>query len=460
MRSVEKSPSPTKSKGAFGGRSGKQRKSIFQFNLSPEKKSTRSTRRRSDASNVSETAEEITKAIDMLEDVHEPLPAPVAVMMPEIDAQDDYIPPMEDDYTVPEADQDETTEPQSAEPIEGPNIKRKRGRPRKSDLSEDGPGNDSAISLQEDITEVHRTPRRVEGDEEIHSSPQKHSSGKRRRITVDLSTTVTENDTYTSEPVVDLTSPIRPSHVQSAGQLSATSSRFVRDMSSSSASAYSAGPEGSVEPEEYQPDIEASPEANRRRKSDGKATTRKARETDTRQQPTKRRTAKGTVRPAKAAAPSNSRSDGEDANGPTRRGPQSIVELRAGTPMEDEGVTMTRSGRASIKPLQYWKNEQFIWRHGEVEGVVRAQEVEQPKRKVIKRKTDGRLGSIVEGEEEKEEDEEVEAEDLLPELWEEELGVINGPVRPWDAEIQNGDMSQEVDEGNILIVITQDIDNG
>lgn len=99
---------------------------------------------------------------------------------------------------------------------------------------------------------------------------------------------------------------------------------------------------------------------------------------------------------------------------------------------------MTRSGRPSIKPLKFWQNESFVWRNGEVDGIVRAHEIEQPKRTYTKRRKQTRLGSIMEEEE---------AEDLLPEVWEDELGVINGPVRSWDADIGAGSAHEDIDEG-------------
>jgi centromere protein C len=129
-------------------------------------------------------------------------------------------------------------------------------------------------------------------------------------------------------------------------------------------------------------------------------------------------------------------------DGLKKPGPKSIVSLRAGTPAEDEGAKTTRSGRTSIKPLKYWCNETYIWNHGEVEGIVRADPVEQPKpkRAAPSRKKGTRLGPIKEDEEED--------EDLLPEAWEQELGVINSTVRAWDPRTGTGSTDVEgVNEG-------------
>jgi centromere protein C len=131
-------------------------------------------------------------------------------------------------------------------------------------------------------------------------------------------------------------------------------------------------------------------------------------------------------------------------DGLKKPGPKSIVNLRAGTPAEDEGAKTTRSGRTSIKPLKYWCNETYIWNQGEVEGIVRAEPVEQPKpkRAAPSRKKGTRLGPIKEDEEED--------EDLLPEAWEQELGVINSTVRAWDPRTGTGSTDVEgVNEGMI-----------
>jgi len=153
----------------------------------------------------------------------------------------------------------------------------------------------------------------------------------------------------------------------------------------------------------------------------------------------KKKQASASVEPRPRAS-RDSESVGPD--GLKKPGPKSIVNLRAGTPAEDEGAKTTRSGRTSIKPLKYWCNETYIWNQGEVEGVVRAEPVEQPKpkRAAPSRKKATRLGPIKEDEEED--------EDLLPEAWEQELGVINSTVRAWDPKTGTGSIEADgVNEG-------------
>ncbi|KAI7195686.1 hypothetical protein KC363_g1322 [Hortaea werneckii] len=121
---------------------------------------------------------------------------------------------------------------------------------------------------------------------------------------------------------------------------------------------------------------------------------------------------------------------------PTSRGgsmgPVSNVNLRATTPFEDAGSNVTRSGRPVYKPLQYWANETRVWRHGQVEGIVRAEEVEKPKPKKGKKRgrkpkkqTNGtsKLDDI---------EEESETESTFADEWEDSVGVIAGSVAAYD----------------------------
>lgn len=149
--------------------------------------------------------------------------------------------------------------------------------------------------------------------------------------------------------------------------------------------------------------------------------------------------------PRASKQPANSHRESaspESETGAKKKGPRSIVRLRAGTPAEDEGATVTRSGRTSFKPLQYWKSESFTYNHGEIDGIVRASEVPQVKQtirrgKVNKKKKRAALDSIREEDDEEEEDEE-----LQPEMWESELGgEIRAKIKEWDPE--TGDVKKQ-----------------
>lgn len=114
-------------------------------------------------------------------------------------------------------------------------------------------------------------------------------------------------------------------------------------------------------------------------------------------------------------------------------GPVSNVNLRATTPFEDAGSNVTRSGRPVYKPLQYWANETRVWRHGQVEGIVRAEEVEKPKPKKGKKRgrkpkkqTNGTTTKLDDIEEESE------TESTFADEWEDSVGVIAGSVAAYD----------------------------
>jgi len=132
--------------------------------------------------------------------------------------------------------------------------------------------------------------------------------------------------------------------------------------------------------------------------------------------------------------------------GSSRAPPVSNVHLRATTPFEDAGDRVSRYGRAVIKPLQYWANESRVWKNGECEGIIRAEEVEKPKPKAKKRgrkakKGISRLEDIDEGDSE--------TESVIADEWEEELGVIAGPVAYWDPATQQSDAKSVMRDGKL-----------
>ncbi|OCK74530.1 hypothetical protein K432DRAFT_386757 [Lepidopterella palustris CBS 459.81] len=116
---------------------------------------------------------------------------------------------------------------------------------------------------------------------------------------------------------------------------------------------------------------------------------------------------------------------------------RSLQILRQGTPMDDEGVRTTRSGRSSVKPVDWWKNERIKYDYlGNKEAVVRAEDVvkeQRAPRKTSKRK---RGMSIVREEEEEEELEE----------WEENPGFVVGHVNRWDETIGVASRDEEEQE--------------
>jgi centromere protein C len=149
---------------------------------------------------------------------------------------------------------------------------------------------------------------------------------------------------------------------------------------------------------------------------------------------------------------------------PMPRTNRGLVILRRETPMEGNGFKQTRSGRNSIKPLAYWKNERVEYSEDEnedqfgkflmprIKEVVRADEVEEPKRHKSKSKSSKSKKHRPEPESEDEEDE--------VEPWETEPGRIYGEIRNWDPEDQLGSMAEEREEELALsaaAIITREI---
>jgi hypothetical protein len=134
-----------------------------------------------------------------------------------------------------------------------------------------------------------------------------------------------------------------------------------------------------------------------------------------------------------------------------RAGSVSNVNLRATTPFEDAHSRLSRSGRPIMAPLKHWAGESYVWKNGEVEGIIRADEVMTPKgnkkkgsktkRRVPRaggRATVYDLGMIAE---------ERDMESMVPDDWEEQVGVIAGTVAAWDPELQQGNPEIPIREG-------------
>ncbi|QIX02463.1 hypothetical protein AMS68_007980 [Peltaster fructicola] len=163
-------------------------------------------------------------------------------------------------------------------------------------------------------------------------------------------------------------------------------------------------------------------------------------------------TARSTSRKVRIEAPqrrrhrygsSDDESDSASDSGRSHRGTRSNVRYRSGTPMEDAGQRTTRSGRAVMKPLEWWSGESFIWDKGEVTGVKRATSVEperrtNKKRAVHKKKTN----KIKEGLDAIDEQD----EDCLPSDWEQEVGIVTGDVATYDHALELGDVNNIITE--------------
>lgn len=125
-------------------------------------------------------------------------------------------------------------------------------------------------------------------------------------------------------------------------------------------------------------------------------------------------------------------------------GPSNNMHLRATTPFEDSQGRQSRFGRNIIGPLKFWANEARIWKHGEVEGIVRAEEVAKPSRKKPKKKGKKAKKGIPKLDDI---DEESETESVMADEWEQDVGVIAGTVANWDPEQQTGNPDDPIKEG-------------
>jgi centromere protein C len=101
--------------------------------------------------------------------------------------------------------------------------------------------------------------------------------------------------------------------------------------------------------------------------------------------------------------------------------------------MEDAGMRTTRSGRSSIKPVEWWKGEgvKYDYTGGNVE-VVRAEEREVAKPKRGRQRQKRKVKA-----EESDDDEELAD-------WEADPGILQGSVYIWDPEL--GIATNEVED--------------
>jgi centromere protein C len=102
-----------------------------------------------------------------------------------------------------------------------------------------------------------------------------------------------------------------------------------------------------------------------------------------------------------------------------------------------------------MAPLKHWAGESYVWKNGEVEGIIRADEVKTPrgsKKKGSKTKRRvpraGRRGNDLDMIAE-----ESDTESTVPDDWEEQIGVIAGTVAAWDPDAQQGNPEIPIREG-------------
>lgn len=111
----------------------------------------------------------------------------------------------------------------------------------------------------------------------------------------------------------------------------------------------------------------------------------------------------------------------------------------------DQQAAHTRSGRVSVRPLAYWRNERCVYGDGEVDlgqryplstikEIIRTEELEPEKKAGKKRKTSKKSKTHIR---------EDESDDDERDVWETEEGILHGYIKKWDAEKQAASNDEE-----------------
>jgi centromere protein C len=136
-----------------------------------------------------------------------------------------------------------------------------------------------------------------------------------------------------------------------------------------------------------------------------------------------------------------------------RTGPlkgRSLYILKRENPADDNTLH-TRSGRVSVRPLAYWRNERCVFGDGEaaeghryplstIKEVIRTEEQEPEHKKKGKRPGPSKSKS----KSKKRKDESSDEEDEDVDLWEKEGGVLHGYTLKWDSKTQTSSKEEEV----------------
>ena len=110
-----------------------------------------------------------------------------------------------------------------------------------------------------------------------------------------------------------------------------------------------------------------------------------------------------------------------------------LLLMRNETPADDSGAQILRSGRTSVKPMAFWRNERIVYDKSNVDGlrlplqgikeVIRTEEVSAPEKRYKKRSRKHLKYAVTD-------------EDDNQDPWEVEDGIYGGSVMKWDSEAQ------------------------
>ncbi|PGG98522.1 hypothetical protein AJ79_08836 [Helicocarpus griseus UAMH5409] len=141
-----------------------------------------------------------------------------------------------------------------------------------------------------------------------------------------------------------------------------------------------------------------------------------------------------------------------NGNGPLKN--RSLYILKRETP-SDHTAQHTRSGRVSVRPLAYWRNERCVYGDGSAEvgqrfplstikEIIRTEEQDPGEGRKSKKSTRKKAKSKSKSKRSKDDPSDDESDEDYAEPWETEQGVFYGPVKKWDPVTQSATQEEEM----------------
>ncbi|PNS14498.1 hypothetical protein CAC42_3784 [Sphaceloma murrayae] len=409
IHSIERDPSPVQIRSAANAHVGRGRKSIFDFNLSPEK----ITPRQAPSSPPPGAIEEVSQILDTND----------------YDVADTQLPQLDD--SLPNVSEQSLPAPSPRNVNAGePNTKRKREQAQRSDVSTTITAADASHMSSDPRSSAKR--RRIAMDtSQVEPSPSQNArSSNRATTTFNVDPVVPDEDEEAPVPGSD-----DPPHSLGNADDDDEPQRLDGQEVTHASLPSSPAKRGRSKRKSIL-------HSSTRRRATSTAAPRASAPKPSRAQRESTARTTASAYSAHGSSPDDDEeedNDEDDHHGTTRMG---SIRLRSATPAAEQGAQITRSGRASIKPLAYWKNETYVWREGSIDGVIRAEEIP-----VVKKRRGGKRGPArrrkAQGDDDDhDEDDGALHEDLLPEAWEQDMKIIRGPVRAWDRELGAGGVDE------------------
>ena len=136
-------------------------------------------------------------------------------------------------------------------------------------------------------------------------------------------------------------------------------------------------------------------------------------------------------------------------------GVRSLYVSRTETPLEDSGARVMKSGRTSVKPVAFWRNERIVYGERYLDGgnvllpgikeVIRTDEIIEPRPRRPPGKRRGATSKRHPTEDIQEKEEEEEQED-----WEQDPGILPADVVQWNPQHRRGDPEDIEEIGNAI----------